>query len=366
MDIDCIKQFISIYFSHNICRNTGVLGLTFIYLYIVKYLLQLLDKFADTPAKVSDSELRSILKEIKLTAFSLGTEQELRLFIQNHQIALHQYKVNVNIAQECDQILYLLESFFATHLNKKLTISNIGKKPLAEKTAVNYSIIAHNLTHELLSAIMPIFEISEITIHEADFLTTFWKDCSYTVTADLEKHLIEYLILYNYNDTKFYNYLISNIVKDIDNEDNPQLQEEILNSHSRSFVIIPQRIGKGFRAGFPSVKILIEDWIKEKIKQCHKRQKHYNPQQQSFIQKSKIETSLSVAETAYLSKLMYQQGIITNSVQSEMLQAIADAFKTPKAEKISIGSLHNKYYNVEEKTKETIREVLKQMLKQID
>lgn len=77
----------------------------------------------------------------------------------------------------------------------------------------------------------------------------------------------------------------------------------------------------------------------------------------------KIETSLSVAQTAYFFKLLYPSGVITNKVQTEVLRTVSEKFRSQKTDNISYESLNNKYYNVEDNTPESVHQVLKELVK---
>ena len=50
--------------------------------------------------------------------------------------------------------------------------------------------------------------------------------------------------------------------------------------------------------------------------------------------------------------LFSASGIFTNQIQKELLESVSKTFKAKKAETIAFGSIYNKYYNIEDKTKE--------------
>ncbi|MDX2190439.1 MAG: hypothetical protein SFY32_11295 [Bacteroidota bacterium] len=210
------------------------------------------------------------------------------------------------------------------------------------------------------------------TIYCARYISQFWEnwlsDFRFSATPMEEELIINYLISQNFNQPTFFKYITGEIIGELHQEDSPYIQEHVLLSHSKRFNIIPAKIGNPFRPDYPHIKPALEEWLNKEIKQCRKRQKKYDPEQQSIIPKDgyKIETSLSVAQTAYLFKLFSKTGIVTNKVQLDILHVISEKFRSKKVESISFDSLHNKYYNVEDRTKESVKEILENLIKNIE
>lgn len=79
----------------------------------------------------------------------------------------------------------------------------------------------------------------------------------------------------------------------------------------------------------------------------------------------KLNTKLSVPQLAYLTKIFIESGVLQNRNQREVLKFLAQFVRTKKAENISAESLRSKFYNVEENTKETVKDVLIGLLNHI-
>lgn len=128
---------------------------------------------------------------------------------------------------------------------------------------------------------------------------------------------------------------------------------------------LPSNLNNSYRKDFGCIKEMIIDWLQSEIKKCNKKFKKYNPNQQPIYnqEESKIQMNISVAQTAYLFKLMNSKGLISNKTNTDILNVLVEKFRTPKAENISYESLHNKYYNIEDKTKESVHELLKSLLR---
>ncbi len=210
------------------------------------------------------------------------------------------------------------------------------------------------------------------TIYYSKYVARFWEnwfsDFGYSISNLTEEAVISYLISQNFNSPTIFTYITGEIIGELDQDDDPYSQEQVLISHSKRFNRTPAKIGNPFRTDYPDSKPLLLDWLTSEIKQCRKRQKKYNPDQQTILPKEghKIETSMSVAQTAYLFKLLNKTGVITNKTQMEMLHVLSEKFRSKKTETISLESLHNKYYNVEDKTKESVKAILEKIIKSIE
>ena len=344
----------------------------------MKYNLQLFDKLIDNNnGEEKREEVDTIIEEIKQTAFGLRTEQEIKLYIQNHQRALLEHKNFDSVYEKCDRVLYFIETHFYNFVNERLHISDLGKRKLCDQ----YSDITDEirlqvkscLNEKLCTYMQPLTELQSCkhcTIYCARYVSQFWEnwlsDFRLSSSRLEDEIMISYLISQNFNLPTFFNYITGEIIGELHQEDDPYIQEQVLVSYAKRFKIIPAKIGNPFRPDYPHIKPVLDDWLNTEIKQCRKKQKKYNPQQQSIISKDgyKIETSMSVAQTAYLFKLLTKSGIITNKVQMDILHVLSEKFRSKKSDSISFDSLHNKYYNVEDRTKESVREMLKELLKQ--
>ncbi|MFY0608537.1 MAG: hypothetical protein JXR10_17605 [Cyclobacteriaceae bacterium] len=80
----------------------------------------------------------------------------------------------------------------------------------------------------------------------------------------------------------------------------------------------------------------------------------------------KIETSLTVAQLGYLSKLLIDQGYLTNQSKTDILTSLAGNFSTKNMQEISLKSLKAKYYSADQSTKESIKNMLLNLLNNLD
>ena len=342
----------------------------------MKYNLQLFDKLIDNNnGEEKREEVDTIIEEIKQTAFRLRTEQEIKLYIQNHQQVLLEHKNFDSVHEKCDRVLYFIETHFYNFVNERLHISDLGKIKLCNQ----YSDITDEMRLQVKSCLneklclymRPLTELKSCkhcTIYCARYVSQFWEnwlsDFRLSSSTLEDEIMISYLISQNFNPPTFFNYITGEIVGELHQEDDPYIQEQVLINHAKRINMIPAKIGKPFRFDYPNIKLMLENWLNTEIKQCRKKQKKYNPQQQSILSKEvhKIETNLSVAQLACLLNTFHKKGVLINKSQAEILQIIAKTVKCKKADQISFGSLHNKYYEIEDKTKESVKEILKELL----
>lgn len=348
----------------------------------MKYNLSLFDKQIDGDQTEEGIE-KSIINEIKESVFRQETKEAILILIRNNQTALNIYKQRESLREKCDEVQYYLEKHFYQYLDESFPVSDIGMRELITKT--NFVIaeikeLVANFDEDFKRTLQPLYELQPVnelqppkTIHYAhyvnDFCNTWTKEFVYT-GQDQEYHkelLIRFLITYNYNYPAFIEYITNQVFERVSHESNPHAQLETLHYYLRQISGIPSCSIMSFSIGFDSVKMTYKAWLTEEIKYVTKQIKNYSPAQLNLYQHddSKIETSLSVAETAYFAKLMYTSGVTTNSSQQEVLQVISKTVKTKKTAKLSLGSLQNKYYEVEERTKESIKKILMTMLNNI-
>lgn len=342
----------------------------------MKYSLQLFDNLIEDFGEEDNEEVRAIIDEIKKTACSLKTREETRLYIQNHQVALLEQKNFGLLCQKCDSVLHFLETYFGQFINEALPLSETGRSKIFGRFDDLISEISckiKEIDKKLYGYMQPLTDPDndyKCTIYSSRYVSCFWESWLSDVSSSgFDKEtILNFLITQNYNTPGIFRYITGEIIGELQEEDDPYFQKQVLLSHHKKLSIIPEKNGTAFRPNYPGIKSLLSDWLKAEIKHCRKKLKSYNPQQQTIHTKDpqhKIETSLSVAQTAYLFKILHKTGVLTNKVQMEILHVISEKFRSKKTESISFDSLHNKYYNVEDRTKEAVKDMLREVLKNI-
>ena len=324
-----------------------------------------------------ESEVGKIIRKIRETGFSLNSKEELLIYVQNHQLALiNKKKAGIEI-EKFDEILFNLETYFWDFLKETLPVSELGKQALIWQTenAIKNckSLFADSTDPKLFSLIDELLNPANAncTIHNCNYIKEFWESWSTDFIKFCKLHdeenLIAFLISQNFNSPHFFVYITDQIKSEMNNEDNPINQKIALESLVRRFSSAVPCKNLEYRVGFQNISELIINWVNREMKYCLKRQSQFNPEQTVLMgndlgSAKKIETSLSVPQLACLFKMLSKSGIITNPVKTEMLESVSKSFKTKKAEVIALESLHNKYYNMEDKTRETVKQLLQKVL----
>ena len=344
----------------------------------MKYHIQILDSLIRNNGENS-IEVDSVIESIKVCTFRLNTEEETRFVVKKYQIALTLLKKHNHIADDCDSILFFIESYFFNYTDDSLLISEYGKLNtinLIEPTLIDLrTTFKDGISASFYSTLSPILDIKNrqnLTIHISKYIYEIWGNWLYdhrssNIYVDMEESLMCFLIAQNYNSTCFYNFITNKIISELFEEFDPYIQEQLMLIHQQKIQNIPISRGLVYNYKCSDIKSQLLEWFKVELKKCRKKQERYNPNQQTVFDTNspKIETSLSVGQLAYFFKLLYESNIITNKIQVDILHVLSEKIKTKKQDTISFSSLHNKYYQVEDNTKSSIREVLQSMLSKI-
>ncbi|MGK7392606.1 MAG: hypothetical protein ACNS60_19790 [Candidatus Cyclobacteriaceae bacterium M2_1C_046] len=88
--------------------------------------------------------------------------------------------------------------------------------------------------------------------------------------------------------------------------------------------------------------------------------KQLDSKQEEVIEKVKM--SLSVAQLAYIVRMLSDLKVIKNKNISSVMRLVTNNISTPKAKDISVDSFKTKYYNTDTATKESVKDfVIKQL-----
>jgi len=341
----------------------------------LKYELQILDDLVKD-YKESNAEVEAVIENLKKNCFSINSEESTKLYVRKHQYELiHKKEIDL-LYGKSDAILHFLEIVFHKYIDENLPISDLGKHKFVTKyadlIATNMPMIQSRINKTLFNIVTPLFDLNisrKYTVYSSNFYADFWDNLKLDFNIliagnEFESTFIKFLIANNFNSHYLFEYLTSLVMSQLIEEFNPHHQEEILYNHYQTYNNILVRKGNLFKIDYPEIKPLLIDWLKLELKKCRKKQEKFNPRQSNFLKPEsiKIETTLSVGQIAYFFKLLVENGIITNKVQSNILHFISDNFTTKKAESISFSSLNNKYYNIDDSTKNNINNLLLKML----
>jgi len=117
-----------------------------------------------------------------------------------------------------------------------------------------------------------------------------------------------------------------------------------------------------------SIKDFMIEWLLEEI--CYlekKEQLSGNGTAMTITQEKnfKVVTELSVSQVACLIRLLVKTGVIKNKNQKQLIEFYAAYTQSKKQENISFESFRSKFYNIEESSKQDIRDLMIRLLNEI-
>lgn len=172
-------------------------------------------------------ELVSFYNEIREAVFKLDTEEKTKTWLQKLQSNL--LIQNKNCGKN-DAILHHLETNYCNFLNEDLPISNIGKNKLQNQiTGIQH--LKENLSAELLKNIKHLFGENQFyTLRQSQFINKFWLNFTNDFDIEVVEHetFENYLVIENFNTPLFFKYMIRKIITELQTEDDPTIQRQIL------------------------------------------------------------------------------------------------------------------------------------------
>ena len=184
------------------------------------------------------------------------------------------------------------------------------------------------------------------------------------------KELEQILIFMNFNSLLFLKYMKDQISSLLNTLDLPaekinwlrEFRNEMAHSSSRGDITYKRQ-----RAGITE---LISSWVSEEIAVIENREHGFSiapPESHSGSAKEDdvLQLSLSVDSLGLLIRAAKDASIIVNKNQTTMLQTAAKIFRTRHAEQISPESLRNKFYTIERRSKEQVKNLLHELLRQV-
>lgn len=371
------------------------------------------ENFKDEEAKfyyykfLLSSETKSIKNNLHEVAYSLGSRKKISVYIGNHQQALKYFaqqinerlaregeeEMSTNFSQYPDAAIYLLfyqnirtlyvylENSFSEYIDFSIHSPFQNRDHLSPQQKIHiitiYEILNQRVVdNELLKIIKGPLE--QCMNDRNDWPSKTYLDRLYLKKlierlyeqlnnrgegADLDKLLLEVLYELNFNSIAFLNYIISNIQKELEEHENEQLpilyrylkiynQLQLINDHT-------------YRQDVPPIKNHVINWLKEEIDFLNKSKELKATEEAVIVPTTKVTINMSVAELAYFLKVMMELQIITTDKPSILFKIVCNNFITEKTKSISEKSIKNKYYNIEDSTKQALIETIQKMSRHI-
>lgn len=278
-----------------------------------------------------------------------------------------------------EKLLRFIEKEYRNYLNVNIQIpyrSTLVKEfEIVKKlNEVKSRLLDSNIDDYLLKLVYePLLKIATISIQDkltyfefnycSELILALYKQINFTnISNETIKESLFYL---NFNSLKFFKHLTSDIIKELEEQENNIQKIDVLYWYLKNYNQKQVRNFIKYKQNLPSIKEQMICWIEEEIEYLSKKMKLDANQFTNIStneEKLKILTSLSVAQLSYFFGLLMETGIIKYKNQTDVFRFISENFKTSNTEKISVDSIKVKYYNVESNTRKVLREKFIELL----
>jgi hypothetical protein len=182
------------------------------------------------------------------------------------------------------------------------------------------------------------------------------------------ERLIEILYRLNFNSVDFFHYITSHIEDVVAREERYEGKKNLLYYYQKIYRQRLVRTNMFYQKSLLSIKTQVLNWLQEEIYYLEKisEGKLEKDKAESNTGQNKITTQLSVAQLAYILKVMHETGLITATSQWDMFRFVQENVGSKRKDTISAQSLNNKYYNVEAATKTSVKDLLLKILHHIN
>jgi hypothetical protein len=322
---------------------------------------------------------RIILTELSDSVF----QYQKQLGIENSNSILEDssiYQLYNDIIEKLEQLLEYIEKMFSIYFDSTLKITDANKNSLQPEISLGLKSIEKELRQIavpedlIVIACTPLREFctteKPIGYRDVSYLQVYRKELSYFIaninSPNVTELFCELLLHLNFNDLRFYNYLVMVLKDKAKTCATLPVQLENLYYQLKLLNQLPVKPGLVFRHEMPPIKKQIATWISEELLYLDKQKKFMIIADVSGDEQpseEKIQTTLSVADLSLFVKLLLESKMISNKNPSELIRLVARNFKTDRNDVISENSIRNKYYTVESGTLTSMREAMTGLIK---
>jgi hypothetical protein len=322
--------------------------------------------------------------QILLTELSDKTfRYQQQLSIKNDECILEDssiYQFYKDIIEKLEQLLEYIEKIFSVYFDGSLKITDAKRNSLQPEISCWLNSLEKELRQvdvpdDLMAiASIPFKEFCKkeklIGYRDVSYLKAYRKEVTYFIvnitSSNVTEQFCELLLSINFNDFRFYNYLVIEIKEKAKSCRTMPEQLKNLYYHLKILNQLPVKPSLAFRHEMPTIKQQAGTWISEELLYLDKQKELMTLSDESQADLSndeKIQTTLSVAELSLGVKLLLESKMISNKNPSELMRLVARNFKTDRNDDISENSIRNKYYTVESGTLTSVREAMTGLIK---
>ena len=156
--------------------------------------------------------------------------------------------------------------------------------------------------------------------------------------------------------------------KELAKIDSPARQMERLSWFIKTLNQTPVKPNIAFNSKQTGIKEFLIEWLLEELSYRETKANLARlpiPGEAGFDQNYKVETSLSVPQVACLIRLLVETGVIKNKNKTELIKFYAQYTQTKRQENITFHSFKSKFYNIEDSSKQAIKELIIRLLNEL-
>jgi hypothetical protein len=359
---------------------------------------------------LAHDEVERIKHSFHQQCFSLQSQDQIELFIQNHQLELETltrsllnhldeperknlyslsgkytipdiYKTTYHYLEKVQRHI---ERYFTKYLAIDASIPYksrlLNSVDIDKKLKVVYErLMESSLDEKLLKIINYLLsKLAQVTpgerfTYQALIYHTMVLDELYTAIQREERILnndllAEILYRLNFNSIDFFYYLTTSMENTLSAQDSYADKKDILYFYQKMYRQRPVKTNVFYQKSLLSIKEQVLHWLQEEIYYLEKigEIKQAKDKKADNTQQGKITTQFSVSQLAYILKIMHETGLITVKSQWDMFRFMQENVGSKRKETISAQSLNNKYYSVEAATKTSVKDLLLKLLNHIN
>lgn len=334
--------------------------------------------------------------------FSFQDERHLERYIQYHQQALirlmdETLKITSNatstkkeLHELCYDGLEDMLSFVERHFAKYF--DQDAKAPTAYVAIVQNDMRHHfqditqkltdlsadqRLADSVLYALRKLTESDaskEVSYREILFAKQVQKELSELLErikneSDINEELRSVVYYLNYNSIKSFTYHTNYIDVLLSETDSRNDMIERLSFILKRINQAQVKPGIAYNHQAPPLKVQLNSYIIEEIEhlqRVHQLGQVSQIKSSDIITTFRIQIEMSVAQIAYFLKVLVESRVIVNQNITELLRFLSKILVSKRVESISYDSLRSKYYNIEQSTRDSIRNILLRMINSVD
>jgi len=355
-------------------------------------------QFSHTLSEEANRIKQTFIHEV----FSFQDERHLERYIQYHQQALislmdETLKITGNtpsIRKELYQLCYdgledmlsFIERHFAKYFDQDAKAPTAYVAIVQNDMRLHFQDITKNLADlsadqrladSVLYALRKLVESDaskEVSYRKVLFAKQVQKELSGLLEriqheSDINEELRNLVYYLNYNSIKSFTYHTNYIDVLLAETDSRNDMIERLSFILKRINQAQVKPGIAYNHQAPPLKVQLNSYIIEEIEHLERVHQlgQVSPNKSSDIMTTfRIQIEMSVAQIAYFLKILIESRVITNQNVAELLRFLSKILVSKKVEIISYDSLRSKYYNIEQSTRDTIRNILLRMINSID